>query len=44
MSTGSSSTRDPILDEDEDDWVQMKIEAGSCRILTVEECSSACHC
>lgn len=28
MSTGSSSTRDPILDEDEDDWVQMKIIEG----------------
>lgn len=28
MSSGGSTVRDPILDEDEDDWVQMKITEG----------------
>lgn len=28
MSTSAIATRDPILDEDEDDWVQMKILEG----------------
>ena len=43
--SASSGTRDPILDENEDNWCQMKIIEGAWRSssLTVNRMLTACH-